>query len=148
MTEDRLAEERLKTLIDCYGAEPRRWPEAERAAAERLAASTAGQALLAQARALDSALDAAPRLAPSRAQIDRAVGAALTQGLNPRTIRRWGWGGLAWLAGAGWAAAACAGVVAGVGLNDRLTADLRADAVLYQASLLAVDDAELLETAG
>ena len=37
-----------------------------------------------------------------------------------------------------------AGVVAGVGLTTHLTADARADAVLYQSSLTGVDDTELL----
>ena len=144
-----MTEDRLEQLIAAYGAEPRRWPQGERAAAEQLlSVSTSARALMSQARLLDQALDASPRPITSRAQIDRAVGSALAQGLKPRTLRRWGWGGLAWLAGAGWAAAACAGVVAGVGLNERLTADVRADAVLYQASLVAVDDAEMLETAG
>lgn len=144
-----MTEDRLEQLIAAYGAEPRRWPSGERVAAERLlSASASARGLMTQARALDAALDASPRPIASRAQIDRAVGSALAQGLKPRTLRRWGWGSLAWLAGAGWAAAACAGVVAGVGLNERLTADVRADAVLYQASLMAVDDAEMLETAG
>lgn len=144
-----MTQDRLEQLIAAYGAEPRRWPEGERAAAERLlSASAPARALLAQARALDEALDASPRLTASRAQIDRAVGSALASGLKPRTLRRWGWGGLAWLAGAGWAAAACAGVVAGVGLNDKLTAAVRADTVLYQASLSTVDDAEVLGTSG
>ena len=45
---------------------------------------------------------------------------------------------------AGWAAAACAGVVAGVGLTTHVTADERADAVLYQSTLVEVDDTEVL----
>jgi hypothetical protein len=51
---------------------------------------------------------------------------------------------LAFYLGAGWAAAACAGVVAGVGLTSELTANERADAVLYQSSLTGVDDTEVL----
>ena len=46
--------------------------------------------------------------------------------------------------GAGWAAAACAGIVAGVIMTSHFTADAQADAVLYQASLLGMDDTELL----
>ena len=49
-----------------------------------------------------------------------------------------------WFLGAGWAAAACAGVVAGVGLTRQMSADARADAVLYQATLSGVDDTEVL----
>ena len=51
---------------------------------------------------------------------------------------------MAWLSGAGWAAAACAGVVFGINLTSRLTADVQADAVLYQASLTSADDTEVL----
>ena len=40
--------------------------------------------------------------------------------------------------------AACAGVVAGVGLTTHVTADERADAVLYQSTLVEVDDTEVL----
>jgi hypothetical protein len=46
--------------------------------------------------------------------------------------------------GAGWAAAACAGVVAGVMMTSWLAADAQAEAVLYEASLLGVDDTEVL----
>ena len=41
-------------------------------------------------------------------------------------------------------AAACAGVMFGVTLSDRLTADVQADAVLYQATLSGIDDTEVL----
>ena len=46
--------------------------------------------------------------------------------------------------GAGWAAAACAGIVAGVMMTSHLTADAQAEAVLYQSSLMGVDDLEVL----
>ena len=46
--------------------------------------------------------------------------------------------------GAGWAAAACAGVVAGVVMTDQFTANAQADAVLYQSMLVGVDDTEVL----
>ena len=46
--------------------------------------------------------------------------------------------------GAGLMAAACAGVVFGVTLTDHLTADVQADAVLYQATLNGLDDTEVL----
>ncbi|WP_242077982.1 hypothetical protein [Brevundimonas diminuta] len=129
--------ERLHELADAYGADLRRWPASERAFAESLiAADPSLKAVLDQAAALDALLDAAPRPVPSAALTARILAAA------PRAKNRLG--KAIWYLGAGWAAAACAGVVAGVGLTTHLTADARADAVLYQSSLTGVDDTELL----
>ena len=129
--------ERLHELADAYGADLRRWPASERAFAESLiAADPSLKAVLDQAAALDALLDAAPRPVPSAALKARILAAA------PRAKSRLG--KAIWYLGAGWAAAACAGVVAGVGLTTHLTADARADAVLYQSSLTGVDDTELL----
>lgn len=129
--------ERLHELADAYGADLRRWPASERAFAESLiAADPSLKAVLDQAAALDALLDAAPRPVPSSALTARILAAA------PRAKNRLG--KAIWYLGAGWAAAACAGVVAGVGLTTHLTADARADAVLYQSSLTGVDDTELL----
>lgn len=53
--------QRLEVLLDAYGADPARWPAAERAAAlALLAADPAARAGLEQARQLDRALDALP----------------------------------------------------------------------------------------
>ncbi|KJV38369.1 hypothetical protein [Brevundimonas sp. KM4] len=129
--------ERLHELADAYGADLRRWPASERAFAESLiAADPSLKAVLDQAAALDALLDAAPRPVPSAALTARILAAA------PQAKSRLG--KAIWYLGAGWAAAACAGVVAGVGLTTHLTADARADAVLYQSSLTGVDDTELL----
>lgn len=52
---------RLEVLLDAYGADPARWPAAERAAAlALLATDPAARAWLEQARRLDRALDALP----------------------------------------------------------------------------------------
>lgn len=67
--------ERLQTLIEAYGADPARWPEAERAAAAQLAAASGADTSLQQARALDAELAAALPL-PS-----------LPQGLRARILR-------------------------------------------------------------
>lgn len=129
--------ERLHELADAYGADLRRWPASERAFAESLiAADPSLKAVLDQAAALDALLDAAPNPVPSAALTARIRAA------GPRAKSRLG--KAFWYLGAGWAAAACAGVVAGVGLTTHLTADARADAVLYQSSLTGVDDTELL----
>lgn len=52
-----MAAERFAVLLDAYGANPSRWPEAERAAAETYAAAHAASHPLAAAAALDAVLD-------------------------------------------------------------------------------------------
>ena len=131
--------ERLHELADAYGADLRRWPASERAFAESLlAADPSLKAVLDEAATLDALLNAAPAPVPSAALTARVLAAA------PQRKTRGRLGKAVWYLGAGWAAAACAGVVAGVGLTTHLTADARADAVLYQSSLTGVDDTEVL----
>lgn len=131
--------ERLHELADAYGADLRRWPASERAFAESLlAADPSLKAVLDEAAALDALLNAAPAPVPSAALTASVLAAA------PKPKARGPLGRAVWYLGAGWAAAACAGVVAGVGLTTHLTADARADAVLYQSSLTGVDDTEVL----
>jgi len=132
--------ERLKALAEAYGADLRRWPASERPFAESLIASDpAARAALEQAAALDALLQASPRPIPSAALAARVLAAAPKAREARAHLKR-----IVWFLGAGWAAAACAGVVAGVGLTTHLTADERADAVLYQATLSGVDDTEVL----
>jgi hypothetical protein len=138
--------ERFHALIAAYGADTRRWPEAERAAAEAFAAACPGIARTAldKAEAIDALLHASRVRSPSAALRDRVIASAADAGLKARREgRRW-LDRLALAFGAGWAAAACAGVAAGVIMTGHLTADVQADAVLYQASLMAVDDTEVL----
>ena len=132
--------ERLKALADAYGADLRRWPASERPFAESLIATdAAARAALEEAAALDVLLDASPRPVPSAVLATRILAAA------PKAREaRAHLGRIFWFLGAGWAAAACAGVAAGVGLTTHLTADEQADAVLYQATLSGVDDTEVL----
>ena len=131
--------ERLQTLAEAYGGDLRRWPADQRAFAESLvAADPAARVLLDEAAALDALLDASPSVAPSAdltARVLRAAPGARAKSRPRRAV---------WFLGAGWAAAACAGVVAGVGLTRQMSADARADAVLYQATLSGVDDTEVL----
>ncbi|WP_395942779.1 hypothetical protein [Brevundimonas sp.] len=132
--------ERLHQLADAYGADLRRWPASERAFAESLiAADPSLRMVMDEAAALDALLGAAPAPVPSADLAARILAAAP----KPKA-RRFHLDRLAWFLGAGWAAAACAGVVAGVGLTGHITADARADAVLYQSSLTGVDDTEVL----
>ena len=131
--------ERLQALAEAYGGDLRRWPADQRAFAESLvAADPAARVLLDDAAALDALLDASPSVAPSAdltARVLRAAPGARAKSRPRRAV---------WFLGAGWAAAACAGVVAGVGLTRQMSADARADAVLYQATLSGVDDTEVL----
>lgn len=58
--------ERLAEILDAYGGDPLRWPEAERLAAQGLVArDPRAAAMAAEAEALDALLDASPGLAPS-----------------------------------------------------------------------------------
>ena len=86
--------ERFEHLADAYGADLRRWPEAEREAARRLLAADprAGRVLDA-ADVLDAFLDKAPRPAPSYALRERVIADAAGGRLG------WGggvWGAVAW----------------------------------------------------
>lgn len=137
--------DRLRALTEAYGADRRRWPEAERAAVEAAVAEDRSQAerLLREADAVDAVLDASPRPIVSSALRDRVLASALSAGLTPKQARR-AWDRLVIWFAAGWAAAACAGVVAGVNLTGHLNADARADAVLTQFQMAAVDDNEVL----
>jgi len=138
--------ERFYALTAAYGADRRRWPDDERAAAEAFAADHPGLArpALAEADAIDALLHRSPTPQVSMALRDRVIAAAASaRGQAGRTGRVW-IDRLSLAFGAGWAAAACAGVVAGVIMTGHLTADAEADAVLYQASLLGVDDTEVL----
>lgn len=141
-----MTSERFLALVSAYGADARRWPQAERAAAEAFAVAEPAVAApaLAEADAADALLHASKVRHPSMVLRDRVIASAADAGLTVRREgRRW-LDRLALTLGAGWAAAACAGIMTGVMLTGYLTADAQADAVLYQASLLGVDDAEVL----
>jgi anti-sigma factor RsiW len=137
--------ERLNDLADAWGGDLRRWPEADRRVAERLLASDpAARAVLDAAAAFDGLLSTSPQPRASTPLRDRVIAAASRAGLKPRPARRFWLDRLVLASGAGWAAAACAGVVAGLSLTTHMTADVQADAVLYQATLAGVDDTEVL----
>jgi len=143
---------RLGELAETYGADWRRWPEAERDAARALLATDpAAERLLFEARQLDAALDLAPRLEVSAALRARVIAAAPRPVTGRFAGLRAGWrrsgapGRSVWLSGMGVAAAVCAGLLVGEAMVDRVTAGLQADSVLYLASLDAVDDTEILQ---
>lgn len=136
--------ERLAQLIEAYGASPRRWPADERAAAERLLAERPElRASLQAAGDLDHWLDLSPNPRPSTALHDRVLASAVQAGRGRRQV--FGLSRpLAWLAGAGMAAATCAGALSGMALTTHMTADARAEAVYAQASFGVIDDSEVL----
>lgn len=137
--------DRLTALADAWGGDLRRWPLADQAEAERLLATDpAARAVLDAAATFDALLSASPRPQASTALRDRVIAAATGAGLKPRPARRFWLDRLVLASGAGWAAAACAGVIAGLSLTTHMTADVQADAVLYQATLAGVDDTEVL----
>ena len=136
--------ERLEQLIEAYGASPRRWPADERAGAERLLAERPElRARLQAAGDLDHWLDLSPNPRPSMALHDRVLASAIQAGRGRSAV--FGLSRpLAWLAGAGMAAATCAGALSGVALTGHMTADARAEAVYAQAAFTVIDDSEVL----
>lgn len=136
--------DRFSHLTDAYGADLKRWPEGERAKAQAFLNHDArARLMLDDAAMIDGLLDAAPRPVVS-AEMRRSVVEAASYGALKRRGRGLSWSRLAWLSGAGWAAAAFAGMAFGLSLTGSLTLNQRADAVLYQASLNAADDTEVL----
>lgn len=141
-----MTSERFLALIAAWGADARRWPEDERAAAQAFAAAhpEAVRGALVEANAVDALLHLSRVAHPSMALRDRVIASAAGAGLKARREgRRW-LDRLTLAFGAGWAVAACAGVAAGVMMTTHLTADAQAEAILYQASLMGVDDTEVL----
>lgn len=110
---------RFEAIVEAYGAEPRRWPEAERAAAEAFARTDAGQRALAEARALDAALDSAADAEPVSLALRRNL---LAQAPKSRALQ--------WRAVAALAACAVFGVVAGAGGAQAIGTARAADAAL------------------
>lgn len=137
-------EQRLQQLVDAYGGDLRRWPEAEREAAQALIKAAPEIAVRLDAgRQLDDLLFASRPPVVSRDLRDQVLATAMTAGPAPRRFRIWR-DRLALVFGAGWAAAACAGVAAGFILSAQVSADASADAILYQASQSTLDDNELV----
>lgn len=123
--------ERFAALLDAYGADPRRWPAAERAAAERLAAADQrAAALLSEARRVDEVLDGHRAPGVSADLRARVLAAAPT----PARARRWAVAAWARLLapGAGLAAAGVAGLMFGAALGGA-GGDTSAQALLAEA---------------
>lgn len=140
-----MTEARFVALAEAWGGDLRRWPAAEATSAKLWADAwpTAAARALFEARQTDAVLDLVPRLAVSSSLSDRVIASAAGVGLKARTA----WPGLRrllWIGGAGWVAAACAGVVFGVTLSRTLAVEQQVDQVLNEAVVPALDDTEWL----
>jgi len=83
-----MSEDRLREILSAYGADPKRWPALERAAAEALLArSGAARDAHVEALSLDALLARDP--APAAATFDAAqLAAAVTAAPQPRVVPR------------------------------------------------------------
>jgi hypothetical protein len=108
--------DRFRTLTEAYGADPERWPVAERGAAQALVAQAAPEVLRAldEAARLDAVLARHVVAAPDAALVRRIEASAPQRRLDGRQFAvaprqsRW-----FWLSGAGLASAGVMGAVAG-----------------------------------
>lgn len=101
--------ERFEALAESYGADLRRWPQPERAAAERrLQGAREAAEVLARAGELDRALSAYGTAAPSLALQHRIAAQGLRRFSARRRLAKWlsGLGALGMLAGGAVAGAA------------------------------------------
>ena len=145
MTPERMDVARFGELAEAWGGDLRRWPEGVRETARGWAEAHPLEAerALFEARMTDAVLDASPRPVVSMALRDRVLASAAQAGLKARGV----WPGLRkmlWIGGAGWAAAACAGVVFGTTLSTHLATQSQAEAVVDQAMLVGFDETEIL----
>jgi len=107
--------ERFLALLDAYGADMRRWPDAERAAARALAAQGSPELRqrMSEAALLDGWLDKHTVAAPDDALMRRVAAGAAAAGPASATSGGAGWR-LRWLwPGAGLAGIGLAGTLAG-----------------------------------
>jgi hypothetical protein len=110
--------ERLRQLADTWGADLRRWPEAERAGAQALLAhDAAAQALLRRAAELDALLDAHAVAAPDARLAQAVLAGAPRQDIRQRPAgqkaKAWPFPGRWWWSGAGLAGIGLAGSAVG-----------------------------------
>ena len=135
-----MTSQRFADIVDAYGADPRRWPDAERADAQAFARAHPGeaQARLAAAAMLDACLDADVVEPAGRALQRRIVASAKTQrparwrGPWPFIARPASW----WIPGAALAGDGAAGSVAGAVVMSALVPTGHSSAT-HEASYLS-----------
>lgn len=114
---------RLEQVLAAYGADPRRWPAAERDAALALIERSAeARARVAEARRLDRALDAA-HVAVDRRTVDRVAGTIAARLSEPRPAGG-SWTGFLWkVVAPTWSRGAALASVAVLGIMVGLSSD-------------------------
>lgn len=125
--------ERFAALADAYGGQLQRWPLAERASAQRFAATAAGRAILRRAGMLDSMLDSYRIAAPGPALHAAALRAAELDVVRQRRRRVW------WL-GLGLAGVGLAGVAAGLATVTIVTPEVQPEHYVLDANATAFGD--------
>jgi len=123
---------RLEEILDAYGADPRRWPAEERAAAEALIAESAEAATLREnAAALDMLMDISTTPGPSPELMARVLVAREPSGWLPVL---WPFGPI-WQPVSAMAAAAVLGIAIGVTAPDIVIPDYGDSAIAEVESL-------------
>ena len=136
---------RFETLAGAYGADFRRWPVAEREAAQAFATDnrTECERMLFDARMIDAALDMLAAPQPTYELRQQVIASAPQP--RPRRLRTAGaW---FWIPSAGLAAACAAGALVGVMAMDRASASSTAENTVIAANADAGwtdNDAEIL----
>ena len=140
-----IAIDRLRSLIDAYGAEPARWPADERAAALLLLANSAeARAYAHEAEALDAMLNRVP-LRPTVTVDPATLAAQITRAPKHRPAARTSWSlrpvfGFGWPNVAALAAAAVVGFVVGWTDLNSAASNSRDSSIDAVASMSAADD--------
>ena len=120
---------RFEAIVEAYGADAKRWPEAERAAALVYAARPEAQAILAEARALDAMLDETADASPASLGLRRRALAGAPKPATPAVT---------WRPIAALAACAVLGVAIGLG-GARQAAEAQALAEVLSVAFAAGD---------
>jgi hypothetical protein len=122
---------RFEQLASAYGADFRRWPAAEREAAQAYAVAnrTESERLLFEARMIDAALNAVAAPQPTYELRQQVIAQAPQP--RPRRLRTGAW---FWIPSAGLAAACAAGALVGVIAMDRASASSSAENTVIAAN--------------
>ena len=129
--------QRLRDIFDAYGADPRRWPDGERAAAEALVArSAAAAALKEDAAALDMLMDLSTAPSPSPELMARVLADRRPPGL---LATLWPFGPV-WQPASAMVAAVALGIALGIVAPDIVIPDY-GDSVIADVESLALGPA-------
>lgn len=140
-----MSKQRLSEILDAYGADPKRWPEPERAAAhELLARAPELEAKRVQAAKLDAALDAAGAVGDLRLEAASMAARITRNAANVRLLTRRPRFMDAWPGLAGLAAAAAAGLFIGwIGVGDEFLGNGAAAETVAQVNGFVPTEEEL-----